>query len=29
VDVVKKMESLGSQSGKTTKKVMIQNCGQI
>jgi peptidyl-prolyl isomerase F (cyclophilin D) len=29
MDVVKKVESLGSQSGKTTKKVMVENCGQL
>ena len=29
MDVVKKMESLGSQSGKTKKKVFIANCGQL
>lgn len=28
-DVVKKMEALGSQSGHTTKKIVIANCGQL
>lgn len=27
--VVKDMEAVGSQSGKTSKKVMIANCGQL
>ena len=29
LDVVKKMESYGSDSGKTREKVEILNCGQI
>merc|ERR1711993_27151 len=29
LDVVKKIESLGSQSGKTSKKVIIAECGQL
>ena len=29
MDVVKKVESFGSQSGKTTAKIMIANCGQL
>ena len=28
MDVVKKIESFGSQSGKTSKKIMITDCGQ-
>merc|ERR1719153_2053797 len=28
MDVVKKMESYGSQSGKTSKKIVIVDCGQ-
>ena len=28
MDVVKKIESFGSQSGKTTKKIIIADCGQ-
>ncbi|CAI9605718.1 unnamed protein product, partial [Staurois parvus] len=29
MDVVRKMESFGSQSGKTSKKLVIADCGQI
>ncbi|KAH9381397.1 hypothetical protein HPB48_009023 [Haemaphysalis longicornis] len=29
MDVVKKIESFGSQSGKTTKKIVVANCGQL
>ena len=29
MDVVRKMEKLGSQSGKTSKKVTISDCGQL
>ena len=29
MDVVKKVESLGSSSGKTSKKVLIADCGQL
>jgi peptidyl-prolyl isomerase F (cyclophilin D) len=29
MDVVRKMETYGSQSGKTSKKIVIANCGQI
>jgi peptidyl-prolyl isomerase F (cyclophilin D) len=29
MDVVKKMEALGSQSGKTSKKVEITDCGEV
>lgn len=29
MDVVKKMETMGSQSGKTTKKIVIADCGQM
>lgn len=29
MDVVKKLESYGSQSGKTTKKIVVQNSGQL
>nr|UMA83999.1 venom-related protein peptidyl-prolyl isomerase [Conus judaeus] len=29
MDVVKKIEGVGSQSGKTSKKVVIDNCGQL
>merc|ERR1711862_1065940 len=28
MDVVKKVESFGSQSGKTSKKIIIADCGQ-
>ena len=28
MEVVKKMESYGSQSGKTSKKIVIADCGQ-
>uniref|UniRef100_A0A8D8U198 Peptidyl-prolyl cis-trans isomerase n=1 Tax=Cacopsylla melanoneura TaxID=428564 RepID=A0A8D8U198_9HEMI len=29
LDVVKKLEGMGSQSGKTSKKIVVANCGQI
>lgn len=29
MDVVKKIESFGSDSGKTSKSVVIENCGQL
>eukprot|EP01006_Ploeotia_vitrea_P022169 TRINITY_DN5457_c0_g1_i2.p1 TRINITY_DN5457_c0_g1~~TRINITY_DN5457_c0_g1_i2.p1 ORF type:complete len:164 (+),score=34.83 TRINITY_DN5457_c0_g1_i2:37-528(+) len=29
MDVVKKIESFGSQSGKTSKKIVIADCGQL
>lgn len=29
MDVVKKLELYGSQSGKTSKKIVVQNCGQL
>ncbi|XP_023715717.1 peptidyl-prolyl cis-trans isomerase [Cryptotermes secundus] len=29
MDVVKKLESLGSQSGKTSKKITVVDCGQL
>jgi hypothetical protein len=29
IDVVKKLESYGSQSGKTSKKIIIADCGQL
>lgn len=29
LDIVKRMESLGCQSGKTSKKIAIANCGQL
>jgi len=29
MDVVKKVESFGSQSGKTSKKIIIADCGQM
>ncbi|KAJ9586116.1 hypothetical protein L9F63_020237, partial [Diploptera punctata] len=29
MDVVKKLESLGSQSGKTSKKIVVDNSGQL
>lgn len=29
MDVVKKLESMGSQSGKTSKKIAIDSCGQL
>merc|ERR1719327_431060 len=29
MDVVKKIEGLGSRSGKTSKKVVIEDCGEI
>ncbi|KAF7396349.1 hypothetical protein HZH68_007939 [Vespula germanica] len=29
MDIVKKMEAMGSQSGQTTKKLVIQECGQL
>jgi cyclophilin family peptidyl-prolyl cis-trans isomerase len=29
MDVVTKIESFGSSSGTTTKKIVIDNCGQI
>ena len=28
MDIVKKVESFGSQSGKTSKKIVIADCGQ-
>ena len=28
MEVVKKIESFGSQSGKTSKKIVIADCGQ-
>ena len=28
MDVVKKVESFGSQSGKTSKKIIVADCGQ-
>lgn len=28
MDVVRKIESYGTQSGKTTKKITVANCGQ-
>ena len=28
-DIVKKMESYGSDSGKTSKKITIADCGQL
>jgi len=28
-DVVKKLEALGSTNGKTSKKIVIKNCGQL
>lgn len=29
MDVVKKVEGVGSQSGKTSQKVVINDCGQL
>lgn len=29
MDVVKQLESYGSQSGKTSKKIVIADCGQL
>ncbi len=29
MDVLKKVEAMGSQSGKTSKKVVIEDCGEI
>ncbi|XP_076752176.1 peptidyl-prolyl cis-trans isomerase [Xylocopa sonorina] len=29
MDVVKKLESMGSQSGKTSKKIIIADCGEL
>lgn len=29
LDVVRKLEALGSQSGKTSKKILINNCGEV
>lgn len=29
MDVVKKIESFGSQSGKTSKKIVVADCGQL
>lgn len=29
MDVVKKVESYGTQTGKPTKKVVVSNCGEI
>merc|ERR1712107_836948 len=29
MDVLKKLEAVGSQSGKTSKKVVIADCGQL
>jgi cyclophilin family peptidyl-prolyl cis-trans isomerase len=29
LDVVKKVESFGSQSGKTSKKIVIDDCGEL
>lgn len=29
MEVVKKLESYGSQSGKTTKKIVVEDCGQL
>ncbi|KAF5300160.1 hypothetical protein FQR65_LT09252 [Abscondita terminalis] len=29
MDVVKKLEALGSQSGKTQKKIVVSDCGQL
>lgn len=28
-DIIKKMEACGTQSGRTTKKIVIANCGQL
>lgn len=29
IEVVKKLEALGAQSGKTTKKIVVADCGQL
>ena len=29
MDVVKAVEAVGSESGKTSKKVIINNCGEV
>jgi len=29
MDVVKKVESYGSQSGKCSQKIVVDNCGQL
>lgn len=29
LDVVKKIETYGTQSGKTSKKITVANCGQL
>jgi len=29
MDIVKKVEAVGSSSGKTEKKVMVSDCGEL
>jgi hypothetical protein len=29
LDVVQKIENYGSRSGQTSKKIVIENCGQV
>ena len=29
MDIVKQVESYGTQSGKTTKNIIVENCGQL
>jgi cyclophilin family peptidyl-prolyl cis-trans isomerase len=29
LDIVQKIESFGSQSGKTSKKIVVADCGQL
>ena len=29
MDVIKKIESYGSRSGKTTKKIVVESCGEL
>ena len=29
MDIVKKVESFGSQDGKTSKKVLVADCGEV
>ena len=29
MDVVKKIEGFGSRNGKTSKKIVIENCGEV
>ena len=29
MDIIKKVESFGSRSGKTTAKIMVEDCGEV